>query len=86
MSEDLDKIFFEAVDRVSKTEKTLPPDVLLKLYAFYKQGTKGDSSSIAHTDVNDIRNAFKFNAWIQLNGMSANEAKKAYIALAEEVL
>ncbi|MBT7135260.1 MAG: phosphatidylserine decarboxylase, partial [Polaribacter sp.] len=31
-------------------------------------------------------NAFKFNAWMQLNGMSPDDAKKSYIELANTIL
>jgi diazepam-binding inhibitor (GABA receptor modulating acyl-CoA-binding protein) len=33
-----------------------------------------------------VRSAFKFNAWVQLNGMSAEDAKKNYIELANKIL
>jgi diazepam-binding inhibitor (GABA receptor modulator, acyl-CoA-binding protein) len=34
----------------------------------------------------DVRDAFKFNAWTQLNGMSQEEAKKQYIKLVKSIL
>ena len=34
----------------------------------------------------DVKNAFKFNAWTQLNGMSKEQAKQEYINLAKQIL
>ena len=38
------------------------------------------------TGIVDVRDAFKFNAWTQLNGMSQEEAKKQYIKLVKSIL
>jgi len=57
---------------------------MLKLYAYYKQALAGDNFSY---DGNiDVRDAFKFNAWTQLNGMSQEEAKKQYIKLVKSIV
>ena len=34
----------------------------------------------------DVRDAFKFNAWTQLNGMTQENAKKQYIKLVKNIL
>jgi len=34
----------------------------------------------------DVRDAFKFNAWTQLNGMTQENAKKQYIKLVENIV
>lgn len=83
MSSTLDIKFQEAFERISSLEN-LPPDVMLQFYAYYKQSTSGDSFQINAEP--DVRNAFKFNAWMQLNGMSQEEAKKEYIKLAKTIL
>ena len=87
MNLEIDKKFNNSVKRISEMEKDLPPDVLLRLYAYYKQAVKGDTFVF---DVNnsepDLKNAFKFNAWIQLKGMSGEDAKKEYINLSNEIL
>jgi len=87
MDSELDIIFKEAFEKVSKTEQSIPPDDLLRLYAYYKQAVKGDNFMF-RTKKNepDLRNAFKFNAWIQLKGMSAEEAKQEYVKLANDIL
>ncbi|MCL4156339.1 UNVERIFIED_CONTAM: hypothetical protein GTU68_029208 [Idotea baltica] len=56
---------------------------MLKFYAYYKQATFGNHS-LGNIGAN-VRNAFKFNAWIQLNGMSQKKAKKEYIKLAATI-
>lgn len=85
MTSKLDMQFNEAFKRISETEQSLPPDILLRLYAYYKQATKGDHL-LYNTSENNLRSAFKFNARIQLKGMSEKEAKQEYINLANQVL
>ena len=84
MTSNLDIKFEEAIIKVSKTEEKLPPDVLLRLYAYYKQAIKGDNFFYNSND-KDLRDAFKFNAWMQLKGMSEEQAKKEYIALVNSI-
>lgn len=84
MAQDLNKKFDEAFEKISALEESIAPDLMLKLYAYYKQGTNGDTLSLNTGP--DVRNAFKFNAWMQLNGMPQDEAKKQYIKLAKEIL
>lgn len=84
MSTNLDKNFKEAFDKISKLKKAIAPDVMLKFYAYNKQANFGNKFSLNNNL--DVRNAFKLNAWIQLNGMSSEEAKKEYIKLAKKVL
>ena len=84
MDSQLDIKFHKAFEDISKLKEVLPPDTMLKLYAFYKQGISGDSFKINAGP--DVRDAFKFNAWMQLNGMSQEEAKKEYIKLAKSIL
>jgi len=86
MNADLDKEFRDYFDKVSKIKYKVAPDVMLKLYAFYKQATKGDHFSFNVNTTSDVINAFKFNAWIQLNGMDEETAKKEYIKLAKTIL
>ena len=74
MQSDLDIAFKEGV----------APDNMLKLYAYYKQANFGNNFSF-NSGLN-IRSAFKFNAWMQLNGMTPEEAKKEYIKLANSIL
>ncbi|WP_075343044.1 acyl-CoA-binding protein [Tenacibaculum agarivorans] len=80
----LDILFKEAFLRATKTKQKFAPDVQLRLYAYYKQATKGDNFALSVDD--NLKNAFKFNAWVQLKGMDENEAKKNYIKLVNSIL
>ncbi|MDD7914629.1 acyl-CoA-binding protein [Polaribacter ponticola] len=82
-STQLDKEYKAAFDRISKLKKAVAPDVMLKFYAYYKQANFGNKFSF--NSGSDVRSAFKFNAWMQLNGMSAEQAKKEYIELAKTI-
>jgi len=84
MNTNLDKEFKESFHQVSALKESLPPDLMLKLYAYYKQAISGDIFSFEGEQ--DVRNAFKFNAWTQLNGMPQDKAKQEYIRLASTIL
>ena len=84
MSADLNIKFNKAFNQLSDLEEVLAPDIMLKLYAYYKQSVSGDTFS--YDGQIDVRDAFKFNAWTQLNGMSQDDAKKQYIKLAKSIL
>jgi diazepam-binding inhibitor (GABA receptor modulator, acyl-CoA-binding protein) len=57
---------------------------MLKLYAFHKQANFGNNRSLKRGL--DVRSGFKLNAWMQLKGMSSQEAKLKYIELADKIL
>lgn len=82
-SKELDKEYKAAFNKISKLKTAVAPDVMLKFYAYYKQINFGNKFSF--NDDLDVRSAFKFNAWVQLNGMSAEQAKKEYIELANTI-
>ena len=84
MAVNLDLKFTEAFNKLSELEEVLAPDIMLKLYAFYKQAAIGDAFS--YDGEVDVRDAFKFNAWTQLNGMTQEDAKKQYIKLVQNIL
>jgi len=79
MDSKLDQDFKKAFSIASKMEDKLPQDIMLQFYAYYKQATAGDNFSFNANF--DVRNAFKFNAWMQLKGISSEEAKIKYIEL-----
>lgn len=83
-SKDLDNEFEEAFNKISELKKAVAPDVMLKFYSYYKQANFGNKFST--NNGLDVRSAFKFNAWVQLSGMSAENAKKEYIKLANKIL
>ncbi|MCH4551483.1 MULTISPECIES: acyl-CoA-binding protein [Aestuariibaculum] len=78
-TEELDKEFQDAVDRVNAYTDPFPADVLLSLYAYYKKATNSYSKP---NSKKAIINAFKTNALFQVKNISENEAKRQYIDLA----
>ncbi|WP_286965978.1 acyl-CoA-binding protein [Flavobacterium sp. UBA4854] len=78
---DLDIRFAKAVKvAMTMTQASLPQDVQLRLYAFYKQATFG--TAVYNQSENfDLRDAFKTNAWMQISHMSVDEAKENYIEI-----
>ncbi len=84
MENDLDIRFKKAVDLASNmVQAEIPQDTQLRLYAYYKRATSGSPSMSSH--VNDLRNAFKTNAWMQIGHIPIDDAKQQYIALIEEL-
>lgn len=81
---DLDVEFENAFNKISELKKAVAPDIMLKFYAYYKQANYGNNFTF-NSGLN-VRSAFKFNAWMQLNGMSPEEAKNEYIKLANKIL
>ena len=84
MTVSLDMKFTKAFNDLSELEENLAPDIMLKLYAYYKQAVIGNTFSYGGEV--DVRDAFKFNAWTQLNGMTQENAKKQYIKLVKNIL
>lgn len=79
MSKDkLQKDFDKSVEFVNTYSDPFPADILLKLYAYYKVATKNYSSPGSRTP---LINAFKANALIQTQNLTAKEAMKKYIDL-----
>lgn len=85
MTKKLDVEFEKAYEISSTTTLKLPPDIMLQLYAYYKQATKGTNYEQPSGDV-ELRNAFKLNAWFQLSQITEDEAKKEYIKLVNKYL
>lgn len=75
--------FEEAFKRVSETRQEFPPDVLLKFYSLYKQATQEQRFS-SQDGEHELVSAFKMNALLQVKHLSIDEAKEAYILLADE--
>lgn len=80
---DLDRKFKKAFEIASAMTKKLPPDTMLQFYAYYKHATSKDAV-VPPSGNNAIRNAFKLNAWFQINKISVDEAKQEYIKLVEK--
>lgn len=67
--------------------KELPPqsnEILLRLYALYKQATTGDVEG-DRPGFLDVRGRAKFDAWCGLKGVSRETAAHQYISLVEEL-
>lgn len=79
VDKELHEEFEKAYAKASAMKTPLPQDTMLLFYAYYKQATAGDNFSFNANF--DVRNAFKFNAWMQLKGISPEEAKRKYIDL-----
>ena len=81
IEKDLDTRFAEAVEKaLHMTQASLPQDVQLRLYAYYKQATYG--IAVFNQNENfDLRDAFKTNAWMQISHISIEEAKENYIEI-----
>lgn len=79
----LDQRFQEATQRVKKLSKQ-PNNVLLDLYALFKQASEGDVSG-KRPGMLDVRGRAKFDAWSEKKGQNPEEAKQAYIDLVDKL-
>jgi len=77
-SEELDRQFEDAVERINSFTEPFPADFLLRLYAYYKKASNNYSRPSGNKP---IINAFKTNALFQVQNVSQEEAKKIYIEL-----
>ena len=76
---DLAQRFAEAQARI-KPVTGLGNDVMLDLYALYKQATAGDATG-DRPGMLDVRGRAKYDAWARRKGTSRDAAMEAYIAL-----
>ncbi len=81
----MNKEAFEQAVASSKTLSERPSnDVLLKLYALYKQATDGDVSGERPSGF-DFKGAAKYDAWIAIKGKSNDDAAQEYIDLVKSL-
>jgi diazepam-binding inhibitor (GABA receptor modulator, acyl-CoA-binding protein) len=76
---DLAQQFADAQARI-KPVTGLGNDVLLELYALYKQATSGDVSG-SRPGMMDMKGRAKYDSWAKRKGMTKDAAMQAYIAL-----
>lgn len=77
---------FDAAVAASKTLTKKPGnDILLQLYSLFKQGTDGDINIEPPTNMFDIVNKAKYDAWNKLKGTSKEQAQQAYIDLVAQL-
>ena len=81
---DVDDDFKSAAERVTKLSKRPPNDIMLQLYALYKQGNNGDVTG-ERPGFADFEGRAKFDSWNKLQGKSMEDAKNEYIALVEQL-
>ncbi|MCG9790982.1 acyl-CoA-binding protein [Flavobacterium algicola] len=81
-NKDLETKFQEALLVAQEmSQSSLPQDVQLRLYAYYKQATFGTLDTAQVNNTFHLRDAFKTNAWMQISHISADDAKLYYIEI-----
>jgi acyl-CoA-binding protein len=73
--------FEKAVAYISNYNDPIPPDLLLKLYAYYKIANKNYNNPGSKTP---LINAFKANALIQAKNLQPEDAMERYIVLVKK--
>ncbi|WP_419701295.1 acyl-CoA-binding protein [Mucilaginibacter sp. NFX135] len=80
------KEVFEKAVADSKTLPTKPDnETLLRLYSLYKQATEGDINTDNPPGMFDFVAKAKYDAWLNLKGVVANDARQQYIDLVREL-
>lgn len=77
---DLKAQFEAAAKAVMELPERPDNEILLRLYALYKQGAEGDVNG-PKPGFFDFVGSAKFEAWEKLKGMSQDDAKRKYIEL-----
>jgi acyl-CoA-binding protein len=81
---DLKAKFEAAAEDVKQLKERPDNDVLLKLYALYKQGSEGDVAG-PKPGFFDFVGTAKYEAWAKLKGTKADEAQQKYIDLVKKL-
>lgn len=76
--------FEQAASDVQKLPHRPDNDILLRLYALYKQASHGDACG-PKPGFFDFVGTAKYEAWSQLRGMSGDEARRKYVELVREL-
>ena len=77
----LNNLFEEAVINSKSLSDKPSNEVLLQLYALYKQSTEGDIHVDEPTNPFDFVAKAKYNAWDELKGKSKEIAMQEYVNL-----
>ncbi len=77
--------FIEAAARVQKLNTRPSNEILLKLYALYKQATDGNVTGERPGGF-DFKGAAKYDAWALLKDMAPEQAMKGYINLVNSLI
>ncbi len=81
---DLKTRFETASQDVKNLSKRPDNDTLLKLYAFYKQGSEGDVTG-KRPGMTNFKGRAKFDAWAKLKGTAGESAMQSYVDLVGEL-
>lgn len=81
----LEESFEKAARDVHTLSYKPPNEVLLKLYALYKQATEGNVKGEKPGGFN-FKGAAKYEAWSAQQGKSKVQAMKEYIELVEQLI
>ncbi len=81
---DLETQFKQAAEDVQELPRRPGNDVLLKLYAYYKQATAGDASG-SRPGMTDFAGRAKYDAWARIKGTSKEQAMQSYVELVEKL-
>ncbi|MFG2040112.1 acyl-CoA-binding protein [Dactylosporangium sp. NPDC048998] len=76
--------FEQAQIDVKQLDRRPGNDVLLQLYALYKQGTNGDVSG-GRPGVFDLVGRSKYDAWKALAGTAQTDAQQRYVDLVRQL-
>lgn len=77
---DLKQQFEAAAEAVKNLDERPDNNMLLQLYALYKQGTEGDVNG-AKPGFFDFKGLAKYEAWEKIKGTAAEDAQKKYVDL-----
>lgn len=86
MKMELKELFEQAVTNSKSLAEKPGNDVLLKLYAHYKQSTVGDVSADAPSNPFDFVAKAKHSAWEEMKGMTKEAAMQDYINLVTKLM
>ncbi len=81
---DLKAKFEAAAEDVKQLKERPDNDILLKLYALYKQGSEGDVAG-PKPGFFDFVGTAKYEAWAKLKGTKPDEAQQKYIDLVKKL-
>lgn len=84
MTSETQNAFQQAQKDVQTLVKKPGNDVMLKLYALYKQGSAGDAGT-ERLGGFDFVGAAKYDAWDALRGKSAEDAQREYVELVKSL-
>ncbi len=84
MSDDLKTRFETSVEDVKKLPQRPDNDILLDIYALFKQSSKGDATG-KRPGMLDFVGRAKFDAWAKLKGRTSDQAMQDYIDLVERL-